>query len=110
MCPLCYHGDHPLCLFIFFLESVIQRGSDDVSHDQQSYDHRSYAHKLTVRLLKDNLHGLGINIVDLTEPESSGSVTSSRGIVVDSIVKGGPADTNGILQRGMVCAWTNIFT
>ena len=98
-----------LSVYSFFLESVIQRGSDDVSHDQQSHDHRPHAHKLTVRLLKDSLHGLGINIVDLTEPESSGGVTSSRGIVVDSIVKGGPADTNGILQRGMVCAWANIF-
>lgn len=77
----------------------MQTGLDDVSHDQTSHDYRP--HELTVRLLKDNLHGLGINIVDLVDPESSGGVASCSRIVIKSIVKGGPADSNGKLQRGM---------
>lgn len=77
----------------------MRTGLDDVSHDQKSHDHG--AHELTVRLLKDNWHGLGINIVDLADPGSSGGVASSSRIVIESIVKGGPADSNGKLQRGM---------
>ena len=70
-----------------------------VDDDHKSHDYRP--HELTVRLLKDNLQGLGINIVDLTDTESSGGVASSSRIVIESIVKGGPADSNGKLQRGM---------
>ena len=78
-----------------YLASKIQAGSDNISHDHRSLE-------LTVRLLKDNLYGLGINIVDLMDPESSGGVASSSRIVIESIVKGGPADSNGKLQRGRV--------
>lgn len=80
------------------LESAVRTGVNDVSHDQKSHDHRP--HMMTVRLLKDSLHGLGINIVDSTDPESSGGMASSRRIVIESMVKGGPADSNGVLQRG----------
>ncbi len=80
------------------LESVVRTGVDDISHDQKSHVHRP--HEMTVRLLKDGLHGLGINIMDLTDPQSSGGVASSRRIVINGIVKGGPADSNGVLQPG----------
>ena len=82
-----------------FLESAIRTGVDDASRDQKSHDHQP--HMMTVRLLKDSLHGLGINIVDSTDPaESSGGVASSSRIVIESMVKGGPADSNGVLQQG----------
>lgn len=72
---------------------------DRKSHDHKSHDHQP--HEMTVRLLKDNLHGLGINIVDSADPESLRGVASSSRIVIESIVKGGPADSNGKLQRGI---------
>ena len=77
----------------------MQAGSGDVSHDQKSHDQRPL--ELRVRLLKDSLQGLGINIVDWTDQEPSGGVVGSSKIVIESIVKGGPADADGKLQRGM---------
>ena len=87
-----------MCHIYMYLESATRTWMGDMSHDQKSHDYNSL--ELTVRLLKDNLHGLGINIVDLSE--SSGG--SSR-IVIESIVKGGPADSNGVLKRGMWCSY-----
>ena len=65
-------------------------GSCDMSHD------RNESLEFKVRLLKDDLYGLGINIV-----ESSVGVANSSRIVIESVVKGGPADSGGALQRGM---------
>ena len=61
-----------------------------------SHDHHR---ELEVRLLKDVTKGLGINIIDLCE--SSGETASgSSKIVIESLVKGGPADIDKKLKRG----------
>ena len=67
------------------------------SHDQKSHDH---CQRLVVRLLKDVGKGLGINIVDLKESSGDTSAESTSKIVIESVVKGGPADVDGKLRRG----------
>ena len=74
-------------------------------HGRKSHDQ---SQQLKVRLLKDISKGLGINIIDLKETSGDSSGCSSQ-IVIESVVKGGPADIDGKLKRGTSLASTQCF-
>ena len=69
----------------------------EVSYDQGRMSH-DHSQVLEVRLLKDTNKGLGINIADLPQP--LGRKDGSK-IVIESIVRDGPADIDGKLKRGV---------
>lgn len=77
-------------------------GDGQRSHDESQ--------QLKVRLLKDSHKGLGINIIDLKESSGVSSGISSQ-IVIESVVRGGPADIDGNLKRGtyVCCFYTCSF-